>query len=360
MMNTKNNLYFSELDGLRGVAIILVMLYHIFPYFPFLKFGWIGVDLFFVLSGFLITNVLLSSVKSHKNLRKFYFRRSLRIFPLYFTTLFLFFIGGTVLFSERDPGSIFHYLTNKQIWFWTFTQNLLFVVEGIPKMPYLTHLWSLAIEEQFYLIWPFFILYVKNKIKWISLFIIGTFLWRCYLFFDNSTSPEMYFFNTTTRIDSLLIGSLLSIYLNMGKSIQTRFLIAFYLLMILFFLFTILLYGNIYLESPLTATIGYSFLGFLFASFIYLLVQQKVPQLSLLLNNHLLIKSGKLSFGLYIFHMPIYLVVITKFKQLILLGVNMNNQILLSIITLLFTYSISIIAYNLIELPFLKLKVKLV
>ena len=353
-MSNTYTVYYDELDGLRGVAILLVMSYHLFHYFPFFNFGWVGVDLFFVLSGFLISNLLLASADSPNYFRNFYSRRSLRIFPLYYFILCLFYFGGVFLFSDQGSDSIFYYLSSKKVWFLTFTQNLLFVSEGAPEMPYLTHLWSIAIEAQFYLFWPLFMLLVKNKIKWICILILTILAWRCYLYLNNAPK-EVYYFHTLTRVDSMLIGSLLSVF-SYKNEIPNRFWFPFYFTVFSFILIAIILYGNIYLDSPLIATFGYTCIGLLFSSSIYILVKRKIRIFNLLFYNPFLRFTGRISYSLYIFHLPIYLVVITKINTLFGTNNHLHNEVILSFISLILTYIISIASFTWIEMPFLKRK----
>ena len=143
--------YFPALDGLRGVACVLVVVYHLFPFFnQYLFFGWMAMDIFFVLSGFLITDILMKTFGQKNYLRNFYARRLLRVFPLYYTTLILFFFILPGI--GRLPVSL-DYLIQNQLYFWLFLQNWLLIFKP-GTSDALNHLWSMAVEEQFYLLWP--------------------------------------------------------------------------------------------------------------------------------------------------------------------------------------------------------------
>src|SRR5262245_39580963 len=151
--------HIPALDGLRGIAILLVIPHNadvfsnsaawLWPAALLAHAGWIGVQLFFVLSGFLITRNLLDSRAADNYFQSFYWRRVLRIFPLYYLTL----IAGLVIAPRlfQFPSGALASLQN-QAWLWTFlsnwTQPLGLEVSGF------SHFWSLAIEEQFYLVWP--------------------------------------------------------------------------------------------------------------------------------------------------------------------------------------------------------------
>ncbi len=154
------------LDGVRGIAILVVFLYDCLklPSGGIVNLlgrklssaGWTGVDLFFVLSGFLITGILLDSRGQPGYFRSFFARRSLRIFPLYFTALWVTFVGVPWLAHFWSPAAPVAQrvavLSQDQVWFWTYMQNWMFAFRGIwPDVNYLNHFWSLAVEEQFYL-----------------------------------------------------------------------------------------------------------------------------------------------------------------------------------------------------------------
>jgi peptidoglycan/LPS O-acetylase OafA/YrhL len=164
--------HFLPLDGLRGVAILLVILVHTFSYKgsslvgrgleSFARAGWVGVTLFFVLSGFLITGILIDTRGKKNYLRDFFARRSLRIFPLYFAFIILYFyaVPHIPLIAEQLP------LPKPDLWiyYWTYTANMQEWLSGITSsIKPLDPLWSLAVEEQVYLFWPFLILLVPRR-----------------------------------------------------------------------------------------------------------------------------------------------------------------------------------------------------
>jgi peptidoglycan/LPS O-acetylase OafA/YrhL len=158
--------HLPALDGLRGIAILLVLSSHLIDassiHSRFARAlisiphsGWAGVDLFFVLSGFLITGILLDNKSAPGYFRNFYARRILRIFPLYYAILILVF--GLLPYVAAFPQDGLRQLAPEQVWFWTYTSNLRSSITdtelNAPGV-FLNHFWSLAIEEQFYVLWP--------------------------------------------------------------------------------------------------------------------------------------------------------------------------------------------------------------
>jgi len=163
--------HYPALDGLRGIAILAVFCYHfgggskssnwlIQIWSGIADTGWMGVDLFFVLSGFLITGILYDTAHKPNRVKNFYARRSLRIFPLYYGVLLLFLLLTPTLQLHWKPGHLlyFFYLSNMMP---LFTPGL---ASPGPKMM-VGHFWSLAVEEQFYLVWPFIVWYVRDRRK---------------------------------------------------------------------------------------------------------------------------------------------------------------------------------------------------
>src|SRR5258706_367506 len=174
-MSSSDKTYYSQVDGLRCIAIVAVMLEH-FIYIGVSKLyvGFFGVDLFFVLSGFLITEILLNqkgTKPSRVLFKNFYIRRSLRIFPIYYLMCVFFLIA---LPGFKPVASCaFLYVLN---WAQFFTTA--------PVPNHVSHFWSLAIEEQFYLLWPFIIILVPNRflLKVFIVIIIGRFSYGIYVY----------------------------------------------------------------------------------------------------------------------------------------------------------------------------------
>jgi peptidoglycan/LPS O-acetylase OafA/YrhL len=154
----KRNFY-PYLEGFRGIAVFLVLISHwivieYFPSFIFLKFGFLGVNFFFVLSGFLITEILLieihNKVPKKKIIKNFFAKRTLRIFPIFYLTIVLLAILDVGSSRASLPWSLTYTLNIGQNWF--FTADKLFM-----------HIWYLCVEEQFYLLLPFLLIFSRKK-----------------------------------------------------------------------------------------------------------------------------------------------------------------------------------------------------
>src|SRR3981081_3459715 len=199
------------LDGLRGIAILLVMIYHqtvavgSTPVDRFVGFwtlsGWVGVDLFFVLSGFLITGILYDSRGSTGYFRNFYARRVLRIFPLYYAVVALsLFILPHLPHWKLDSLAR---INGDELWYWTYLSNFSIGAHSEFRHGILDISWSLAIEEQFYLTWPILVLLLSRR--WLvtlccALFVLAL-AWRSALIFAG-VSPITVAVLTPGRVDA--------------------------------------------------------------------------------------------------------------------------------------------------------------
>ncbi len=210
------------LDGLRGIAILLVVPHNLLPVahptglgetvlMAWLERGWVGVQLFFALSGFLITGILLDTRRARHSLRVFYARRALRIFPVYYLLLVLMLCVAPALHwpphaaADASPvwWSYWFYLSN---WFMPF----------FPGQFTLPHLWSLAVEEQFYLVWPFLVIWWRPRgVIVLSMgLVIASLASRLALLSWHGAwpgapelAPDLIYELTVCRMDALVLGA---------------------------------------------------------------------------------------------------------------------------------------------------------
>jgi peptidoglycan/LPS O-acetylase OafA/YrhL len=215
------------LDGIRGIAVLLVMTFHFWivaftggtrfwerVYDDVAGMGWIGVDLFFVLSGFLITGILYDSRESSRYFRVFYGRRTLRIFPLYYAALTTFFLIGPLVLTHvyRPALAEMQSGTTVRLFAWTYLLNWYEGFKGWGAVAHpLQHFWSLAVEEQFYLIWPFLVLKLARRRLMgvcVGLMVLALTL-RAVLYWLHL--PVAAYLWTICRADSLAIGGVVAL-----------------------------------------------------------------------------------------------------------------------------------------------------
>lgn len=350
--------HIPALDGVRGLAIALVLAYHCFLYDPLYYFsgiGWAGVDLFFVLSGFLITGILLDT-KSEKNfIRNFMMKRALRIFPLYYLSLGAFFILNA-RYSFADP-----IIQTWQIYFWTYTQNYFFVFYGwySGSVDVLNHFWSLAQEEQFYLIWPALV-YFSSKSRLILISVLGI---AISLILRNlkpeSTFAYIFFFS---RMDALLIGCLCAILIRENKFILNKITLPVSIIsatVVLVSLLNTLDYSPI---SPFFSRSGYTLLGLFFAGLIVVNFDQGRVGLAarMFFGNRFLRMLGKYSYGIYVYHWILYKTIYPNYFESIVISGNQNiDKTINTLLFLVLVLIVSNLSYHFFEKFFLNLKTKL-
>jgi peptidoglycan/LPS O-acetylase OafA/YrhL len=314
----------AGLDGLRGIAVVLVIMHNaselelahqdrLYPeawlahvYDHFTQIGWVGVQLFFVLSGFLITRILLESKGSKGNLCGFYRRRVRRIFPLYYLTL----VAVLVLLANLPLAPAELVLSQQHQWsLWLFLSNW-YQCWGLEVFG-MTHFWSLAVEEQFYLVWPFVVSATRKRallLVSVALCLIALFI-RIYLS-SKGFKHEVLYELTVCRIDALLCGGIVAILCADGHG---RAILSSWSSWLLPIAAVLLLVGaaatKLYqLADYATQTYGYTLLALAIAAIIARLAisaAHGVPQLLRPLDWLALRLFGKYSFAMYVFHYPL-------------------------------------------------------
>lgn len=340
-----------ELDGVRGVAVLMVMGFHAFQDNPlastpvlktigrFSVIGQTGVDLFFILSGFLITRILLSSKNSQHYFRDFYIRRTLRIFPLYYGFLLFTYFALPALLQVSPPSFA------KQSWFWLYLQNVPMTFTSLPQASGPGHFWSLAIEEHFYLFWPVAVRFlpVKTLYRFVASLCLFAFLCRCVLL---SFGVGIFFF-TLCRMDALAIGALLAMLesqdrLNLIKK-HLRWATAGLTVAVAILWPSLTGSRNLYWQAvkfPIIAAFFMASIGILVSGYI-----------SSLLRLGILPRIGQISYGLYVFHPLCFYVC---FQRLGLTSFWLALPLALTV-----TLLVAAISFRFYEAPFLAIKERL-
>lgn len=303
--------HLQELDGLRGIAVGLVLLVHFCPNTGAFQttarvaeVGWIGVDLFFVLSGFLITGILLSNIESPTYYRRFYVRRAFRIFPLYYAFLaavFLFLAlwqsGANLQRLNRDWGSPW--------WFVVYLANYVTAARGLPLFAALGPLWSLQIEEQFYCVFPFVVRHLRERLLYFLVTVIVLALaYRLLMFALWPENASLQYVGTIARSDALAFGALVSwirtFVLDADENRWLRFSPA--LLLPLAVMYALIGPAP---SGAVARTLGYSANAVCFAALVWWGAANQDKTCTKFLRTRLLRWLGKISYGAYILQLPV-------------------------------------------------------
>jgi peptidoglycan/LPS O-acetylase OafA/YrhL len=333
-----------QLDAVRGLAVLLVLLHNSDRYSSLHLHlvsdnGWMGVDLFFVLSGFLITGILLDTKQSEGYFRNFYARRCLRIWPLYYSLLlFMFVIVPLVRPSEAH--AVFEARSSPWWAYPIFLQNFLI---PIPTMATgaLGVTWSLAVEEQFYLVWPLVVRFcTQAQLRAIAIAVICISpVLRFYL----SLHQVIIYSNTFCRLDGLMAGALLALVIRSANfspsKLLTRAWISFLVSAPLALIFEMVFHAR-WIVFSLTAMAS--------VAFIYLALFSTQKWLQGLLTNRFMVYTGTISYGIYLLE-KIPLDAAKAFHL-------DKHQFLALPITAAVTYVMAATSWNLLERPILKLK----
>ena len=326
--------YFPELDGVRAIAALMVMVFHfqqIFHPVSVLIFGQTGVDLFFVLSGFLITNILMKAQHGDwHEVRNFYIRRTLRIFPLYY---------GYLLLSCLVVGVV-------SGWYWVYLQNIAESFHLGLAGP--EHFWSLAVEEQFYLVWPFLILFWPRR--WLAGSMWGVVLVAVSLRVALVHSTVGLFTFTPTRLDGLAGGGLLAFYYARGSLHRYRHLLTWIGAGALVSLVAekIASHGT---GLAWVEVVKYTSAGALYVSIIGLLIITRDGPVHRVLECRPLRELGRVSYGLYVYHPLLFMLLAPHLRGLPLM--------LRAVILFMMAYLVALASFYGFEKRFTNLKERL-
>jgi peptidoglycan/LPS O-acetylase OafA/YrhL len=327
--------HFAPLDGVRGIAILMVMVFHFFLGMPtasgfqqvvaaVTSAGWAGVDLFFVLSGFLITGILIDTKNHSSYYKSFYARRALRIFPAYYTFIILigFVIGPLLVWNYQrtnpgvpsEPAQNLALFRNYQAYYWLYLTNVLIAIKGFaPTVLWMTPFWSLAVEEQFYLVWPFIVRRL-NPSRLLSLAIgaivlasvIRVLIYATGIFADPPVAAAML---TPSRMDPLAAGAVVAIMMRRKKGAELISRHARRLLAASVAALGVIVVVNGGLPEmdagvqpfvfPLNALAGAALIGLS-------VTQAASVGANRILSSRLLREFGVYSYGLYIVHTPVF------------------------------------------------------
>lgn len=332
-----------QLDAVRGLAILMVMAHNISLKYPVMgsawwtKDGWMGVDLFFALSGFLITGILLDTKGARKYFENFYARRILRIWPLYYALLLFMFVGMRFL-SRAEYAKVLE--TSSPWWaFPLFLQNFLLPSTIYAAGP-LAVTWSLTIEEQFYLVWAPVVRFCTAKTLW-TLAIVEICLSPGLRYFLATRHVDLYT-NVFCRLDGLMAGAILAVLVRRKGFAPARWLTRAWILLVASGAMAV---G---IEALHARWIVFTFTALASAGFIFVAMYSPQRWLQAVMANRFLRYSGIISYGLYLLHK-------IPFGAVQMLGLDRRAWVPAPFI-LLTSYALAMISWNVLEKPFLRLK----
>lgn len=343
--------YRPELDGFRGISIILVFIHHVFH--SILPGGFLGVDMFFVLSGFLITSLLLQEWHFDRkiSLKNFYIRRLFRLMPaVFFISLLLF--GYAFAFLDESAASN----TFKGIWLTlSYNSNWFYAFNFASANNPLGVTWSLAIEEQFYLVFPV-LLYFALRYKFsnrqiVSILIVSIILIAVHrkILADQGASTQLLYYSSDTRADALLIGCVTAFVYSYNllpfKKIE-GYLKIFAVISLIFLIFM-----NATADASDTILYNqalYSFVALAVSALLIILLVYKARFAVKALSFAPLVWIGRVSYGLYLWHWTI---------RYFVYGNKILPESYAQLAFVIFaSFFFTILSYYCIEKPFLKLK----
>lgn len=351
-------IYFPGLNGLRAIAAIGVLFVHITQGLSLFgldatifgstpsdaiaihRIALYAVSIFFGISGFLITYLLLEEKQNGSiNIKNFYIRRVLRIWPLYYAYLILTLITNFIFDVTYDKTQLFFYIF--------LLANIPFVLGK--AIPFVTHYWSLGVEEQYYLFWPNFVKRIKHLFLG-SLILFLVFMLAKLIFYLLANNPfyeKLYYVLDANRFQCMLIGALFAIVYHQKNKYFLRFVTVLPSQLLAWFVF-ILVFTNQF-------RISYFLSHEIITTATCIIIVGQIEQKNRIINleNKIFDFLGKISYGIYVIH-PLIAIYLSK-----ILYFNSNdviNYVMVYVICISLTILVSYLSYNFFEKRFLKLK----
>jgi peptidoglycan/LPS O-acetylase OafA/YrhL len=364
-----------ELDGVRGIAVLLVMLCHNNLIQPIpatgsicgialpgaLDLGWSGVDLFFVLSGFLITGILLDTKASNNYLSSFYARRVLRILPLYLLYVFAYF--HIVLPLAHHLGQWKSLSNSLEPWFWFHLSNWK-IAFGAPAN-WLAHFWSLSVEEQFYLFWPVVVFFAGRRwLPCVCLALIGVSFSLRYIFANHNYSVMFLYELTPFRVEPLAFGSLGALLVRQRRMVlvlNRRCLFGMGICGVLLLSVALWSGRSTSVGKAPMATYGYTAFALMYVSLVlYAYLYSGSPtRIAALLRRPVLRSFGKYSYAIYVFHYPLFIIyglVLPRASVLVPPQARLLFWLVALLVGIASSYAVALTSWHLLEKHFWGLK----
>lgn len=362
---TPSRQHFGALDGLRGVAILLVLLHGFDVIQPSgffehalddsLDLGWIGVQLFFVLSGFLITGILLDTRQATGYYRSFFKRRFLRIFPLYYGILIVAFVLLPSLAGPIDGSA-------HEWWLWIYVANFTAPFgAGVPAFP---HFWSLCVEEQFYLLWPLLVRQLGRRgvIVLSSVLVVVAVASRIYVRhrLGEPIGHEAAYSFTPCRMDALAIGAVVAALMRGGGGVarvanrQPGVITAIGVLVLL----AGIVAGHLQRTGAMMQAFGYTVIALGFALLLVGALNRS-GRVARLLAWAPLRHCGTYSYGMYVFYAPLHLFVGLPLLATLAATPSMGEALAYEVVAIAVTFALGALSWHVYERHFLALKARL-
>jgi len=344
--------YIKDFDGWRGIGIFFVVLAH---YIPSVFIGsWVFMEMFFVMSGFLITGILMDSKTKSNYYKRFIYRRTVRVFPLYYLSLLILF------FLLPHNWLDLSYYREHQGWFWLYIQNWLYSIEGWPDVKALHHFWSLAIEEQFYIIWPLFVWLFSSKalMRFCIVLFFGSIIFRNIGLEMGFVMPFPYV-ATLGRMEPIVLGAMIAIFIRTDKTLLEKLTYPVTVLSGLIMAGLFIIASNMKFELPLHYQITYTIVAIFFAGMITMTIcSDRLLVFKRLINLPFFRVLGVMSYCIYIFHYPILSIMdnncLDYFRS-----ISSNEgmaKVLCRLSALAVTVPVVLLIHKKIEVPLWKLK----